>query len=530
MTTTPESSVRERAAGELNDEQRRQYDQIVDEIDPMAEGAAVSSALGQLDRMLDQMPDARSHRHLRAGLHALRASLLLDADRSEEALRSASAAIDAGWKDADVFETAGWAAYSLDRPGAARDHFNRALKLDEDLVSALSGRALALQENDELEQARADLSHAINIDSDDPSLYAMRAEIQIGLGHLEEAQRDVGRARELAPREPEHAVDLARLLMVQGEIDEALDALESGTAEEDAALETLLLRSHLRLLGGDSDGAKRDAIRASNAYPDEAFAFVQLVHVEMAEGNLKLAQKAADRAVRLDPSLPDGYLVRGSVRQMLGEAAEANEDLERARQAPAELPMFLLGPFYDRLDQTGYDASMANMLQQYAQMGQPGGATGQTAGQSASDAQQAQPGAGQSPLGGMEGLGGLADMPGVGDGDGPPDPSEFDPSEMMEQMFDDSGELDDRVRPLLEMAMKNAPNLLQNMPSGMLENMAGIDPDDLEDLDMENMDSDEFERRMKKVYEMLQGGNNPFDMFGGFGGGGSDSESSDDDD
>lgn len=511
MGSSTNSTVRERSAGELGDEQRRQYQQIVEEIDPMAEGRAVESALAQLERMYQQMPAEKSHRHLRAGLRALKGSLLLDADRSEEALEAAESAIDAGWKDAEVFETAGWANFSLDRPGAAREHFKRALQFDEDSVTALTGRALALEETDELDRARADLTHAISMEGEDPSLYSMRAEIQIRLGHLEEAERDVRKARELAPSASEHAVDLARLLMVQGEISEGRAVLESDFEEDDddgAGLDALLLRSHLRLLAGDADAAKRDAIRASNAYPDEAFAFVQLVHVEMAEGNLKLAEKAAERAVRLDPSLPDGYMVRGAVRQMLGDAGEAQEDLERAQQAPAELPMFLLGPFYEAVDQTDYDASMRSMLNRYAQMGSQvdqGGVSGSEA-DGTDGTTEANP---------FEALGGDGPMPGMGPGG--PDPEDFEPSDVMEQMFDESGELDERIRPFLEMAMKNAPNILKNMPSGMLENMAGIDAEDLDELDFDEMDADELEDRMKQIYKMLQSGENPFDMFGGNG-------------
>lgn len=467
--TDPTASTQTTGVQALPEGQREQYRQINDELARMT----ASQAVDHLDGILGHIPDDDEHTLLRAGLVAERADLRLEMGHLSDAWDDVQSALEAGWTAPDTYSLAGWIAYTDDRPGRAREQFDRALEADGDLVSALMGRGLALMEDDELELARSDLSHALRLDPENPELYSLRGEVYLGLRDLEQAERDVRKARELDADDPEYGIALARMLMVRGETDEALEVIEDLIDEEDPELEPLLMRSHLRLISGDSETARRDAIRASNHYPDEAFAFVQLAHSQLADGNLSLALKAAERAVRLDSSLPDGYMVRGTARQMNGQPEKAQEDLERAGQAPAELPMFLLGPFYDVLEAGGYHQSMRDLLRQYRQM--YSGEAGAT--------------------------GGPGEMPGM------------DPEEMMGQIFDESGELDERVKPFLEMAVQNAPSILKNLPPGLLKGMGGLDADRLEEMDLSNLSSDEIESQMKQIYKMFQSGENPFDMF-----------------
>jgi tetratricopeptide (TPR) repeat protein len=478
------------AVAALPDDQRAQYEQILDELMPYLEADTPSPAVHKIDRFLDEIPDDDRHARLRSGLLAQRASFYLDLDLDERALQDIERAIDGGWRDADTCSTAGWAAYAIDKPGMARDYFDSALELDADHVPALTGRGLALIEIEEYDLARSDLTHAISLDPSSDELYSLRAEAMIGLRDLDKAESDVRKALEIAPGDPDHAFALTRLLLVRGDVEEAREAIGDAVDEEGPALEGLLLRSHLRMLAGDSSEARRDAIRASNHYPDEAFAFVQLVHVELAEGNLSLARKAANRAVKLDSSLPDAYMVRGATLQMQGKQQEAREDLERASQAPAELPMFLLGSFYDVLESSGFNHSMMDLLDQYTAMHEEGGPT---------------PG------------------PGAGQFDG------FDPEEVMDRVFDENGDIDDQVKPFVEMALENAPNILKNLPPGLIQGLGGVDPDQLDDMDLEELSSDEIEQQLKEFYKMMQSGGNPFDMFDdGFDGSPNDSDSDDD--
>ena len=463
----------------LSDEQQTQLKQIRDEIERMVLRGDVDTALSSLESIRGNVPDTDEFEMLHGGLLALRADVQLDLGAMGQAWEDAQEAMDTGWRDAQVYDVAGWANFGQDRPDSAREYFDKALERDSDRVSSLLGRALALQEIDELDMARSDLTHALNVEPENAELYAVRSEILLHKEEFEAAERDISQAIELEPEDPEYPLAHARILMVRGKVDEASSAIQPAAEREDAGLEALLMRSHLHLLQGNNTSARSDAIRASNRFPDEAFAFVQLAHVQLASGKLNLAKKAAERAVELDPSLPDAYMVRGAALHMSEEREAAQEDFERAKSAPAELPMFLLGSSYDTLQASGLEMSIEDMLNRYQES---------AAGQDASQG---------PPFGGAGGFGGL------------------DPMKMMGQLFNDSGEVKGQYKPFLEMAMKNAPNLLKNVPPSLLQNVGGLDPSKLEDLDFDQLSSDQIEEQMQKLYKMMQSGEGPFGGAGG---------------
>ncbi|MGM0556588.1 MAG: tetratricopeptide repeat protein [Myxococcota bacterium] len=476
----------------LTDEQQTQLDQIRDEIERMVARRDTGTALSSLNSIRENVPDTEEYTMLHAALLALRADVLLDVGDMERAWEDAEEAMEIGWTEAGVFDVAGWAHFGRDRPETAREYFDEALERESDRVSSLLGRALSLQEIDEFDMARSDLTHALNVEPDNAELYAVRSEISLRQQKFDQAERDIEQAIELEPDDPEYRLAHARMLMVRGNVDEASTAVRPAADREDASLEALLIRSHLHLLQGNSSSARADAIRASNRFPDEAFAFVQLAHVQLAEGKLNLAKKAAERAVELDASLPDSYMVRGAALHMSGESERAAEDFERAKSAPAELPMLLLGNSYDLIGESGLEMSINDMLNQY---------------QASADASQ---GAGQAGASPFSGLGGMAGMGGL------------DPMKLMGQLFDDSGEMKGQYKPFLEMAMKNAPNILKNVPPSLLQNVGGLDPSQLEDLELGDLSSDQIEDQMRKLYEMMQSGEGPF--------AGQNSDDSDDDD
>lgn len=481
----------------LDEADERRLSALLAQIDPLVVDGEEDEALAVLERYIEAHAD--EHRLLCGALQARRANLLLDLEAWAEAAEAASEARRLGWRNAEVHDAAGWAHYGLDQPERARDAFERALSYDPDKVTSLMGHALILQEFDELDHARSDLTHAINVEPTNAELYAMRSEVLMRLGQHDEAERDIQQAGRLDPHEPDYVLAHARMLMVQGRVTEALavvdepnTALQDVVDSEQTALESLLLRSHLHLLDANNQAAHREAMLASNRYPDEAFAFVQLAHVQLALGNATLAAKAAERAVTLDPSLPDSYMVRGAVRQLQGQAEAAREDFERANRAPAELPMLVLGPYYEVLEATGYQASLREIVDQYARVAPAAAGAASAEGRDGGDKAGAAGPAGFAEAFGAEAFGG------------------FDPQKILGQVFDESGEVKARFKPFLDMAMKNAPNILKNVPPSMLKTMGGLDPEAFDDFDFANLSREELEEQMKRFYELLQSGDNPF--------------------
>ncbi len=482
------------------------WEHLNQEVEPLVDGGAFRQAVERLSSALEMMGEGEDTKQIRARLLARRGECLLDLEEGEEALDDARRALELGGGDAASYGLAGWASYHLDKLHKAREYFDRALALAPEEVSYLMGRAMVCMELEEYSQARADLTQALLVEEDGGELLGMRGEANLHMGNMNEAERDLRRAVEEVPEEGEWALMLARVMLARGEQKEALELVDKAV-EEDSELvfEALLLRSYLRLGEGDTRAARSDAIRASNLFPDEAFAFVQLAHVQLAEESLTLAQTAAERAVLLDPSLPDSYLVRGAAHQLAGNKEDAKEDFERASQAPAELPLFLLGPAHRWMEGSamGLDSSILEML------GQQGGAGSSpfgfdpsafgdlfgagAPGASEPSGEEGEQQAGPAGLGGMGGLGGLGGLGGMGGG--------MNPMDMLSKVFDDEGNIRGPFKPIMKMAFKNAPKIMENLPSGMLGEK---EREELEKMDFSEMSSEQLEERMKRFYQMMK--------------------------
>lgn len=461
------------------------------------------ATLSELETSSDER-GARESKLLRGALYFVYAEQHLEYGEFDEAGEYIDQALEAGWRTREAFDVAGWLHYTDERPAVARDFFNSALARDPDFISSLKGRALALVDLEAVDHARSDLTHAINLNSNDPELYALRSDIFVHMQQLEQAERDIRQARE-RDEDPEYALQYARILLVQGRNEKA-EELVNEALETDQGLEALLLRSHLHLRKGRLGPARTDAIRASNIYSDDAFAFVQLAHIQLAAKKASQALKAAERAVQLDPSLSDAYLVRGAARYFSDMEEESHKDFDRAQQAPAELPFFLLGPCYELLGTPGFEGVLDEISAQYTRVNVPieaqkpkprpkpaPGATPSPKPKAAPSSARKQP----------------ASAPGAGPAM-PPGMGDFDPMTLLGQVFDDSGKIKKRFKPFLKMAMKNAPSILKKMPPGMIPNVDGLDAEALESIDFSQMSTEQIEEQMREFYEKMQSGEDPF--------------------
>ena len=86
-------------------------------------------------------------------------------------------------------------------------------------------------------------------------------------------------------------------------------------------------------------GARPEAIaqmeEAVRLADEDASFSVRLAEMYLADGRAELARQSADRAIELDPKLPEAWAVRGGVLRSLGQPREALADYLRALgQAP----------------------------------------------------------------------------------------------------------------------------------------------------------------------------------------------------
>ena len=98
-------------------------------------------------------------------------------------------------------------------------------------------------------------------------------------------------------------------------------------------------------------------------------------------------------------------------------------------------------------------------------------------------------------------------------------PGGMDPMNMLGKIFDDSGNIRSPFKPIFQMAFKNAPKIVENLPPGLL---GDIDKEELEKIDFSELSPEEMEERMRRFYQMMQSGAGPFSP--------EDDDSDDDDD
>ena len=75
---------------------------------------------------------------------------------------------------------------------------------------------------------------------------------------------------------------------------------------------------------------------------------------------------------------------------------------------------------------------------------------------------------------------------------------------LLRQICDDEGNIRPMFRPILKMALKNAPQMLKSMPPSVLEKMGGLDPELLSKIDMGEISEEEFAAQLKTVYRVLK--------------------------
>ncbi len=247
---------------------------------------------------------------VRRAAERLRARLLTEGGPAERAEARAllQAQLTEGGADAEARLILGRLELEAGHVTTAFQLFNDVLALEEGRLEAYVWRGEAHRRGGKARFALFDHDRALADPTRLPEplrgrAFAARARARVDLGALEDAARDLAEAQRVAPREPLVRLTRAALLQARGERGAALHELELATREVDSAE----LR---RALG---------------------VAWAEL-------GDLARGQRELDRSLTLSHA-PEGWLVRGRLRALVGRDAEAADDLaEAARRTAPEDP------------------------------------------------------------------------------------------------------------------------------------------------------------------------------------------------
>jgi len=132
-----------------------------------------------------------------------RAELLLELGDTTSAHSDVTAGLEQDGARAELHVLAGSLAQAEDRGTDAMAAYDTALRLQPDLIGALSARAELHYEQSDLLSAFADLNTAVLLDPDNAEIRFNRAIVAIDLGRGEYALADLRRADELTPGDPD---------------------------------------------------------------------------------------------------------------------------------------------------------------------------------------------------------------------------------------------------------------------------------------------------------------------------------------
>lgn len=191
-----------------------------------------------------------------------------------------------------------------------------------------------------LDLARQAIERAEAKAPDDPRTLRQRFELERRTGHSEAAEAALQRLTELLPGDV-FILDLrARLLLSQGRAKEAL-ALMSEAVQLRPSLERLIDLSRLELDQGQIDDARGHLRAALDRSPDFFEALSLLAQLELGSGDPATAVELYRRLVHRMPGISEISNL-GVAHMLLGEYAQAVAQFKRAFEAEPRNPFFAL--------------------------------------------------------------------------------------------------------------------------------------------------------------------------------------------
>ncbi|MEV5913496.1 tetratricopeptide repeat protein [Streptomyces chartreusis] len=212
----------------------------------------------------------------------------------------------------------------------ALEEYDRALRLDSDLVRAYRGKVLTRSALGDYRGALDDLRRVLELEPDNPYNVFLRGEHQRILGRYDEAIRDLDRGIRLDPNQEFAWASRGAARLGLGELDDALADLDHALELKPDYAWALARRARLWRARGDRARQLADLDRALALQPDWAWGRCERGDALRRAARDQEALVDYDRALALDPEYASAYASRGASLSKLGRYEEALVDLDRA--------------------------------------------------------------------------------------------------------------------------------------------------------------------------------------------------------
>jgi len=249
----------------------------------------------------------------------LKASVLKDEDRFEDALKCATSAVAANPSDWQAHRLRGSLQWDLGRSEAALEAYDRALELNPTDPFTWYYKGYVLYRLRRPEHALPCLDRSLSLDPDVPSVQNHKAFCLEQLERYEEAVGCYKRSLRLRPADVATRDHLASALHKSGELTEALQVVEITLKLVPQRLRSLEQRAEtLRVMKRwrQAEDAFADVLREA---PDRFNAWVSRGTINHRLGDLDRAVECLKHAVRLSPeSVPARNLLARFLKQLRG--------------------------------------------------------------------------------------------------------------------------------------------------------------------------------------------------------------------
>lgn len=202
------------------------------------------------------------------------------------------------------------------------------------------GRAYLLQ--DKATQLIAELFPLGNIAAEDAEVLALRGEAHLQLGELYDARRAFTQALERDPRSVPGLLGRLRVLLQQGDTNDAAVAARSAVVIAPNSGNAWYLKGVIARAQGNASGALEDFNRAAELLPALLPAQVGRIGILLELGRLAEAEEAIAAVRKVYPNDPRTLYLDAVAKGQRGSDAEAVASLQAASGLLAELPRELV--------------------------------------------------------------------------------------------------------------------------------------------------------------------------------------------
>jgi putative PEP-CTERM system TPR-repeat lipoprotein len=149
-------------------------------------------------------------------------------------------------------------------------------------------------------------------------------QVHLASADLQAAEKELGRAEELGANDNELRPLLAKVRVVNGDL-EALEEMSADGLEGEPRGTVLAAMAMATVMRGDLDQALEEADEALRVAPDNTYAIAVKARVFGARGEFTLMREQLEKLLQLDPSSAEGWLLLGDVEAAQGHSAKAEE-------------------------------------------------------------------------------------------------------------------------------------------------------------------------------------------------------------